>query len=232
MEVVLLKHTPDPELTVAMAARLCYSNSSVRELQDMLPPEEVVRLVRMLYQMGHLSPFEHASFTFGISGVSRALSHQLVRHRIASYSQKSQRWTNERQFEYVVPPSIRRNPQAMELFERQMHQVQESYSRLVEMGIPREDARYVLPNACHTQLVATFNARSLLNFFKLRCCSRAQWEIRVLAYKMLRLVRKVAPTIFENAGPPCVSEGVCREGRFSCGRIERLRQAKQGVTHG
>ncbi|MGB9867455.1 MAG: FAD-dependent thymidylate synthase [Bacillota bacterium] len=224
MEVLLLRYTPDPEFTVAMAARLCYSNSSVRQLQVALPPEEVVRLVRMLYQMGHLSPFEHVSFTFGISGVSRALSHQLVRHRIASYSQKSQRWTSEQKFEYVVPPSVLRNAQAKELFERQMRSIHESYARLVELGIPKEDARYVLPNACHTQLVATFNARSLLNFFKLRCCSRAQWEIRVLAYKMLKLVKQVAPTLFENAGPPCVCEGVCREGRLSCGRIERLKK--------
>lgn len=228
MEVRLLEYTPHPETTVAMAARLCYSSSDVSQLADGMTREEASRLIRMLYQMGHLSPFEHVSFTFGISGVSRAMSHQLVRHRIASYSQKSQRYVAERGFQYVVPPSIRGNEAACQLFTAQMAAIEQTYSRLVDMGIPREDARYVLPNACQTQLVATFNARSLLNFFRLRCCTRAQWEIRVLANKMLRLVREVAPAIFENAGPSCVSEGVCHEGKMSCGRINRTRHARGG----
>ena len=224
VQVELLEYTPNPETTVAMAARLCYSSSDISQLAAGMSQEEASRLIRMLYRMGHLSPFEHASFTFGISGVSRAMSHQLVRHRIASYSQKSQRYVAERGFLYVLPPSIRNNEEARRLFAAEMAAIEQTYSRLVEAGIPREDARYVLPNACETQLVATFNARSLLNFFRLRCCTRAQWEIRAVANKMLLLVRKVAPTIFEKAGPSCISEGVCHEGKMSCGRIERLRR--------
>ena len=218
MEVRLLQYTPDPERTVAMAARLCYSRAGVSEIAERIDEAEARRLIRSLFEMGHLSPFEHVSFFFGVSGVSRALSHQLVRHRIASYSQKSQRYVSEAGFEYVLPPTIALRPDARELFENQMKMLREGYAMLVGLGIPKEDARYLLPNACTTQLVCTFNARSLLNFFKLRCCERAQWEIRDLAREMLRLVREVAPTIFEKAGPACVSEGMCREGRMSCGR--------------
>jgi len=217
LDVVLLGHTPDPEKAVAMAARLCYSDAGIGELLDQLDQAEVTRLVRSLRDMGHLSPFEHASFSFGISGVSRALSHQLVRHRIASFSQKSQRYVSESRFDFVVPSSIARNAEALRLFIGGMREIQGWYNAMVDLGIPKEDARYVLPNACTTQLVCTFNARSLLNFFTLRCCSRAQSEIRELARRMLGLVKAVAPAVFEKAGPPCVSEGRCREGRMSCG---------------
>ncbi|MGE5484205.1 MAG: FAD-dependent thymidylate synthase [Ignavibacteriales bacterium] len=221
MNVVLLGHTPDPEKAVAMAARLCYSDAGIGELRDSLNQDEVTRLVRRLRDMGHLSPFEHASFSFGISGVSRVLSHQLVRHRIASFSQKSQRYVSERQFEFVTPASISGNAEALRVFDEGMREIQAWYNALVDLGIPKEDARYVLPNACTTQLVCTFNARSLLNFFALRCCARAQSEIRDLAWRMLDLVRGIAPIVFEKAGPPCVSEGRCKEGPMSCGRYKR-----------
>ncbi len=230
MNVILLAHTPEPERAVAMAARLCYSDAGIGELLDKLDRAEVTRLVRSLREMGHLSPFEHASFSFGISGVSRALSHQLVRHRIASYSQKSQRYVSESQFEFVVPASVSGNPEALRIFDEGMRQIQEWYNALIDLGVPTEDARYVLPNACTTQLVCTFNARSLLNFFALRCCTRAQAEIRDLAWRMLDLVRKVAPTIFEKAGPPCASEGRCREGKMSCGRYKTV--VKDGTVEG
>ncbi|NPV71746.1 MAG: FAD-dependent thymidylate synthase [Firmicutes bacterium] len=232
MQVILLGHTPEPEKAVAMAARLCYSASEIASLRDKLDGPEVERLVRSLRDMGHMSPFEHASFTFGVSGVSRALSHQLVRHRIASYSQKSQRYVSEKQFEFVTPPSIAGKPEAIDTFNEGMRLIQDWYNRLVGLGIPKEDARYVLPNACTTQVICTFNARSLFNFFTLRCCARAQWEIRSMAESMLALVREVAPVIFENAGPACVSEGRCREGEMSCGRYRTVQERRDGRRTG
>lgn len=221
MNVELIQYTPDPEKVVAAAARLCYSSDPVPELLEQLDEEKVANFVRKLRSMGHLSPFEHVSFQFSIDGVSRALSHQLVRHRIASYSQRSQRYVKEEGFEFVTPPSIRRNPEALERFEKVMDSLQEEYQALLGM-VPAEDARYILPNACTTSLMATFNVRSLLNFFEHRTCTRAQWEIRVLAERMLELVREVAPNIFGEAGPTCVTQGVCHEGAMSCGRIKTI----------
>ena len=173
--------------------------------------------------MGHASTLEHVSFTFAIEGVSRVLTHQLVRHRIASYSQQSQRYVKEHNFETIMPKSIACNPEAKAKFEALMQDIQNLYNEYTEeMQIPPEDARYVLPNAAETKIVATFNARSLMNFFSLRCCTRAQWEIRQLAEKMLIECKNVAPVIFEYAGPTCVSEGVCHEGEMSCGRLRAL----------
>lgn len=226
MNVELIQYTPDPEKVVAAAARLCYSPDPVPELLERLDEEKVASFVRKLRSMGHLSPFEHVSFQFSIDGVSRALSHQLVRHRIASYSQRSQRYVKEEGFEFVTPPSIRKNPEALERFEKVMNGLQEEYQALLGM-VPAEDARYILPNACTTSLMATFNARSLLNFFEHRTCMRAQWEIRVLAEKMLGLVRDVAPNLFGEAGPTCVTQGVCHEGTMSCGRIKSIKTKNQ-----
>lgn len=223
MNVELIQYTPDPEKVIAAAARLCYSPDPVPELMEQLSDEKVANFVQKLRSMGHLSPFEHVSFQFSIDGVSRALSHQLVRHRIASYSQRSQRYVKEEGFEYVTPPSIRRNPQALERFQKIMDTLQEEYQALLEVA-PAEDARYILPNACTTSLMATFNARSLLNFFEHRTCMRAQWEIRILAERMLELVREVAPNVFGQAGPTCETQGVCHEGALSCGRIKALRK--------
>lgn len=227
MRVELMRYTPEPERAVAAAARLCYSDRMPPDVAAGMSDAEVKRLILMLLDMGHTSPLEHASFTFGIFGVSRSLSHQLVRHRIASYSQRSQRYVSEEGFGFVVPPSIKRDPSSVAAFEAAMEAARSAYKRLVQMGVPREDARYVLPNACETALVATFNARSLLNFFALRCCRRAQWEIRALAYRMLKEVRRVAPTLFSRAGASCIVEGVCREGRFSCGLVNKLRRGRQ-----
>ncbi len=222
MKVELIQYTPDPEKVVAAAARLCYSPDPVPELLDRLTEEKVSDFIRKLRGMGHLSPFEHVSFQFSIDGVSRALSHQLVRHRIASYSQRSQRYVKEAGFEYVIPPSIRRNQEALRKFEQIMDKLQADYDDLLK-SVPAEDARYILPNACITSLMATFNARSLLNFFEHRTCVRAQWEIRHLAEQMLELVKEVAPNIFSVAGPTCITQGVCKEGSLSCGRVKTVR---------
>lgn len=222
MNVELISHTPDPEAAVAAAARLCYSEWGAVDLKKKMSREEITSLLKRLISMGHLSPVEHASFTFAIDGVSRSLSHQLVRHRIASYSQKSQRYVNESNFSYITPPSIAKDPEAAAMFERVMGDLQEAYGKLAGI-VPREDARYLLPNAVETKLVCTMNARSLYNFFQMRCCSRAQWEIRELAQKMREKVRQIAPNLFTLAGPSCETEGICWEGKFSCGRAQEVR---------
>lgn len=220
MQVILLNWTPDPENTVAAAARLCYSDAAIEALTEKMQGEKALDLIAKLMEMGHLSPFEHVSFTFGIEGVSRALTHQLVRHRIASYSQKSQRYVRENQFDYVVPPSVSKNPIAHQRYLQVMEELQGAYSELAAMVEP-EDARYILPNACYTSIIVTMNCRSLHNFFAHRCCNRAQWEIRTLAWKMLALVREKAPALFAKAGAPCDIDGTCPEGPKSCGRWQK-----------
>ena len=228
IKVKLLDYTPEPERVVAMAARLCYSAVGAEELSERLSEEKVKEMVRKMVALGHASTIEHVSFTFGIEGVSRVLTHQLVRHRIASYSQQSQRYVKEHDFETIMPPTISSRPEAKAKFEQLMADIQARYNEFTdEFGIPAEDARYVLPNAAETKIVATFNVRSLMNFFSLRCCNRAQWEIRQLAEKMLAECKKAAPVLFENAGPTCVSEGICREGAMSCGRLDAILAAKQ-----
>ena len=226
MMVKLVRHTPEPERTVAMSARLCYSPIGAAQLEEKISDEQAANLVRKLVSMGHLSTLEHVTFTFAIEGVSRVLTHQLVRHRIASYSQQSQRYVKEHDFETIVPASIASKPEAKAKFDKLMTEIQAMYDEFIALDIPAEDARYILPTATETKIVCTFNARSLLNFFSLRCCTRAQWEIRALANEMLRQCQAVAPVIFENAGPTCVSEGVCHEGAMSCGRLQANLAAK------
>ena len=232
MQVKLVRHTPEPERTVAMSARLCYSPIGAAQLEEKISDEQAAKLVRKLVSMGHFSTLEHVTFTFAIEGVSRVLTHQLVRHRIASYSQQSQRYVKEHDFETIVPASIAKNPAAKAKFDALMTEIQDLYNEFTEAGVPAEDARYILPNAAETKIVCTFNARSLLNFFSLRCCTRAQWEIRALAHEMLRLVKEVAPVIFDHAGPTCVSEGVCHEGAMSCGRLQAIlaQRAKEAAA--
>ena len=175
MMVKLVRHTPEPERTVAMSARLCYSPIGAAQLEEKISDEQAANLVRKLVSMGHLSTLEHVTFTFAIEGVSRVLTHQLVRHRIASYSQQSQRYVKEHDFETIVPASIASKPEAKAKFDKLMTEIQAMYDEFIALDIPAEDARYILPNATETKIVCTFNARSLLNFFSLRCCTRAQW---------------------------------------------------------
>ena len=222
MKVTLLTHTPEAEKAVAAAARLCYSATDGCDLFEGMDDEKVDKLLQKLVKSGHYSPFEHASFTFAIDGISRACSHQLVRHRLASYSQKSQRYVKEKKFGYVIPGSIVRNKIGFNRFDAVMREIQACYDELIEIGIPAEDARYLLPNACLTNIVVTMNARELRHFFSLRCCSRAQWEIRRMAKAMLKEAREVAPLLFEGAGPSCISQGICYEGDMCCkkGKVE------------
>ncbi len=235
LNVVLLRHTPEPEEVVAMAAKLCYSPANVEELKEKIEAKDQAAFVEKLAAIGHLSPIEHVSFTFGIEGISRACTHQLVRHRLASYSQQSQRYVREESFDYIIPPSIKEDPVLVKEFEAFMAEAQRRYTaflkHLEERGYKGEaanqDARYLLPNAAETKIVATMNARELLHFFRVRCCNRAQWEIRALAEKMLGLVKAAAPTIFGKSGPGCLYNP-CPEGKMTCGKIEEVRK-KYGV---
>ncbi len=222
LKVKLLRYTQQPERTVAMAARLCYSPVGAEELEEKLSDEQVTKLINKIVSLGHMSTLEHVSFTFAVEGVSRVLSHQLVRHRIASYSQQSQRYVAEHDFQYIMPPSIAQNEAASRCFSELMEKVRQSYAELTRLGVPKEDARYVLANATETKVVLTFNARSLLNFFSLRCCLRAQWEIRQMADLMLAEVKKVAPLLFKNAGAACVQTGRCPEGEMTCGHFSEM----------
>lgn len=235
LNVVLLRHTPEPEEVVAMAAKLCYSASGVEELKEKIEAKDQAAFVEKLATIGHLSPIEHVSFTFGIEGISRACSHQLVRHRVASYSQQSQRYVKEEHFDYIIPPSIKQDAAISREFEKCMAEAQENYTkvlkRLDELGykgeVGQQDARYLLPNAAETKIVVTMNARELLHFFRVRCCNRAQWEIREMADRMLAHVKKAAPTIFAKSGPGCLY-APCPEGKMTCGKIEEVRK-KFGV---
>jgi thymidylate synthase (FAD) len=211
LKVVLLSHSPDPERAVATAARNCYSPRDVASIDKNWTEEDIKKMVARVRDAGHLSTFEHTMFTFGVSGVSRALTHQLVRHRHMSFEQKSQRYiTLKGQFEYITPPSIDARPEIKAKYEKLMSKIAQFYSEAVEAGTPAEDARFALPNAAETQIVVTANARALLDFFTLRTCNNAQWEIRELAFAMLRLAKKAAPDLFVRAGATCV-RGYCNE---------------------
>lgn len=246
MKLELLQYTPEPEKLISAAAKLCYSSSDIDNIMENLDDEKIGRFLQNLVNMGHESPIEHVSFTFGAEGVSRTLTHQLVRHRIASYSQQSQRYVKLEQFEYIIPPQIEKIPEAKEKFISAMEYdsrcynelinilQKKNYERLLSLGesekqarlqaekMSIEDARYVFPNACETKIIFTMNARSLYNFFAHRCCNRAQWEIHALADEMLRKVKKVAPVLFKNAGPSCM-KGACPEGKMTCGKFEEIR---------
>lgn len=223
MNVELLQYTPEPEKTVALAARLCYSPSSIAKLRERLESSDIESFLDKIMSLGHHSVLEHVSFTFGIEGISRVTTHQLVRHRIASFSQQSQRYVSHKEeFTSIMPDTIAENVEARQIFAFMSETVHKAYAQLVDMGIPAEDARYILPNATETKIIMTMNARELLHFFALRCCQRAQWEIREMSVEMLRQVKKVAPVIFREAGPGCVG-GPCPEGQFCCGQIQEIR---------
>lgn len=254
-KVTLLAYTPSPEHTVASAAKLCYSSSDIEALTDGLTDEKAASFVEMLSEIGHESPIEHASFTFGIEGVSRALLAQITRHRLASYSVQSQRYVKENNFSFVTPPEIQADDDALKAFNDAMKSAEESYHKIASLLSARyikenldkgmdekaairaaekkaiEDARFVLPNACETKMIMTINARSLMNFFRHRCCNRAQWEIRAVADQMLSLVLQVAPDLFKKAGPPCLN-GACPEGKMTCGQSKEVKEKYSALRNG
>lgn len=255
MNVKLISHTKDPEQVVAAAAKLCYSKVGIEDILEKQTEESASKFLSKLSNLGHASPTEHASFTFGIDGVSRAFLAQITRHRIASFSVQSQRYVKLDDFNYVTPPEIYRDPEAYQMFVSSMSQQarkyleiaatleEKYYKEAIVDGLPEkqaksvaekraiEDARYALPNACETKMVVTMNARELNHFFNLRCCMRAQWEIRRVADEMLKLVHPIAPNLFKNAGPSCVAFGYCPESGMSCGRqfeiIEKYENIKR-----
>lgn len=223
----LIAHTPLPESVVAMGARLCYSDASIAALAEKSTSRDQSVYLQKLIDMGHLSPVEHVSYTFGIEGVSRALLAQITRHRIASFSVQSQRYvtqTDDTGFGYIVPPSIQAlGPEATARYDAQMRQIAAWYDEWnASLGLEcKEDARFVLPNACETRMVVTMNARELLHFCKVRCCERAQWEIRCLAWAMLAQLLRVSPQLFALAGPNCRIDA-CGEGNMCCGRATEI----------
>ncbi|MCL2808053.1 MAG: FAD-dependent thymidylate synthase [Coriobacteriia bacterium] len=225
MQVSLLYHTQEPERAVAMAARLCYAPIGAAELLETMSDDEVSKVLRVIMKSGHYSALEHASYTFSVDGVSRALTHQLVRHRIASFNQQSQRYvTLSGEPEVIIPQSISEDTKLAAIFDAAIDTAYNAYQTLLDAGVPAEDARYILPNACATKIVVTMNVRELQHFLELRCCKRAQWEIQDLGNKMLGLVEPTAPYIFMDSGAPC-RRGACPEGTMCCGspfeRIER-----------
>ncbi|MBO8136905.1 MAG: FAD-dependent thymidylate synthase [Desulfotomaculum sp.] len=240
-KVILLRHTPEPEELVAMSARLCYSPASIEEIAEGVSRKDQAEFIKKIMKMGHHTVLEHISFTYGIEGVSRSMLAQITRHRIASFSVQSQRYVGETTFQnkggtfgFIVPERVRQLGEgAVKKFCSQMQQMQEWYDQWVELfGGGRsgyEDARFVLPNAAETKIIVTMNARELLHFFNLRCCNRAQWEIRAVANKMLELAKGAAPIIFGEAGPRCLS-GPCPEGELSCGKAKEVRELYLGES--
>ena len=232
MKAVLIRHTLSPEEVVALGARLCYSKARVDDLLDKVEAKDQTEFVHKIMSMGHDSVLEHASFTFGIEGVSRTLLAQITRHRLASFSVQSQRYVSyEKGFGYIVPPKIEAlGADAVAEFERQMDTMHQWYVQWQEkLGTGEggnEDSRFVLPGACETRMMVTMNVRELRHFFSLRMCSRAQWEIRALANEMHRLCMEVAPALFENAGPACL-RGACPEGEKTCGKMLQIRQERK-----
>lgn len=247
MKVSLIAHSGNPEKIIAASAKLCYSDNGIDDLLCGLDEEKSGRFIDMLSNIGHQSPIEHASFTFGIEGVSRAFLAQITRHRIASFSVQSQRYVKNNDFKFVIPPEIEKNSDAKECYLEAMEHSIAAYNKLADIleekhfaefmstGLDEkaahqkaqkkaiEDARFVLPNAAETKMVVTMNARSLMNFFSIRCCNRAQWEIKAVADEMLKICFEIAPTLFKNAGPGC-TRGACPEGKMSCGKAEAVRE--------
>ena len=236
LKVILLRHTLSPEETVALAAKLCYSKSTIPDLQEKISSKDQSEFIGKLMNMGHESVLEHVSFTFGVEGVSRVLLAQLTRHRIASFSVQSQRYVSyENGFGYIIPESIIvLGEEAVSRFSEQMQTIETWYTdwqkQLGKGEKSNEDARFVLPNACETRIVLTMNVRELRHFFSLRMCSRAQWEIRRMAEEMFRLCFETAPALFMNAGPACL-RGKCPEGDKSCGQAARIREEREKLIN-
>lgn len=227
LKVELLTYTQNPEWVVAVAARLCYSSLGGEALKGSMTAENAAKLIASILAKQHFSVLEHAVFSFLIEGVSRVTTHQLVRHRIGcSYSQKSQRYVKEKEPDFIIPPAIAQDEAAKAKFLTACRESHKRYNELVELGIHREAARYILPQSIESKLVVTMSARALYHFFSLRCCLRAQDEIRLLALKMRSQVREVAPNLFALAGAPCETTGICPEGDLSCGRYKTLKKRR------
>lgn len=197
MEVKLLRITEEPVMAIEQAASTCYNSE----------PSPEGKTMNFCLRSGHTSVLEHTYFTFEISGVSRALLAQITRHRIASFSVRSQRYCSEEGFGYVTPKSISNNERANYIYNELMEKIEEYYETLQSLGIPNEDARMVLPNACETVIVMSMNLRSLMNFFNERLCTCAQWEIRECAQKMRKCILDKEPKFAPMCVPKCEKHG-------------------------
>ena len=219
MNVTLIAHTENPAVAVALTARNCYSALPIGVLVERVSDAPTGNdIIRRVLASGHDSILEAATFTFGIEDVSRVLTHQLVRHRHASFGQTSQRYTSLQDGEwYVVPESVANNKEALDYYNTAHDIAANCYAKLIELGIPKEDARFVIQQSARTKIVVTMNARALCHFFDVRCCNRAQWEIRKMAWKMRDIVMEKWPVLFENSGPGCM-RGQCPEGDMCCGQ--------------
>ena len=209
MEVKLISHTPDPEFLAGRAAAICTGG-------NLCDRNACLKALKGALASGHGSVVEHVVYTFYVEGLSRVTLAQLTRHRVASYSVESQRYVENSGQSCVVPDTIAADPELAAAFEALLGKAAIFYEDCISKGVPAEDARYGFLQAGQTRLILTMNARELLHLFSMRCCSRAQWEIRALVDRMLELCRPTAPVIFKNAGPGCVRGG-CPEGKRSCG---------------
>lgn len=216
LEVKLMASTPNASQVIAAAAKLCYSASGAMDLYNGLNKDKIESFLKMLNESGHMSPFEHVSFTFSVEGISRVTTHQLVRHRIASYSQQSQRYVSATTSKCIFPPAISNNAEAFRLYQEQIEAAWNCYNKLLSMGVAKEDARFILPHGADTRIVITMNARELHHFFLIRLCKRSQWEIRELARQMYILAREDSPEVFKLGGPSCIVYGECKESH-PCG---------------
>lgn len=228
MKVKLLAYTKNPEQIVAAAIRQCYAAIGPGELKRKIDKETRERLIKQVLASGHTSTLEHASFTFGIEGISRVSEIQLVRHRVGcSYSIQSGRYVKRGEAKFVIPESVKSDKEIYPKYRKILREIQELYRQMIEKGIKAEDARYLQSQSLQTKIVVTMNARALLHFFELRCCKRAQWEIQQLANLMLGEVKKVAPIIFDKAGASCMTTGICWEGeKMSCGLYKSIKGAE------
>ncbi|MDD3905733.1 MAG: FAD-dependent thymidylate synthase [Candidatus Omnitrophica bacterium] len=239
LHVELLDFSQNALSIIYASCRQCYSADFAGKifadgLKDASKQEEFVRQV---VSSGHESPLEHVKFTFAIEGVSRALTHQLVRHRIASYSQQSQRYVKETSFDYIIPPSIESDEEMKREYIGVMHKIQDSYNNLLKLfekkgkkgEAANQDTRFVLPQAAETKIVVTMNCRELKHFFEERCCTRAQWEVRKLAEEMLKICKQELPAVFNNSGAKCIKLGYCPEGtKFTCKKYPLKEEALGG----
>lgn len=227
MKVTLLSHTKDPEQVVAAAIRQCYASVGSKELKKKIDKETRERLIKQVIASGHTSTLEHASFTFGVEGVSRVTEIQLIRHRVGTaYSIQSGRYVKRGDAKFVIPTSVKNNKIIYKKYNKILKNVQDLYNEMIDAGIKAEDARYLQPQSLQTKIVVTFNARALLHFLELRCCKRAQWEVQTMANLMLSEVKKVAPIIFASAGATCFTQKICWEGKMSCGLYEKIKGAE------
>lgn len=236
LKVRLLAHTPEPAKLVTLAAKLCYFSDDFSDLEKKFKSDDPKKFIPLLYEMGHHSPFEHVSYNWVAEGISRSLSHQLVRHRIASYTQRSQRYVNESDLEVIIPKIYREDSEKKQEFLKRMELLQEWYKEDLEYflgkGIGKEEAtqdvRFYLPNATETKIISTMNARQLMHVFKERLCGRAQWEIRDMFTELYKQVLPTFPELFLYVGPDCYL-GNCKQKRKSCGSGSKILQNLEGI---